>query len=156
MSEARSRNEFIMRLLVPTVIVGASLWYLSSVWNARMRDQNLVMIRPVVVTMIPFYFWIVVFEVRRHLGIGSAPAAAPAPANNDHLKLMAIAVLSVALFYLFGAIPATVIVLFASLLGLGVRKPVILAAVPVVTTLVLWLVFIETFGIRMPLFHVPW
>lgn len=121
-----------------------------------MREQNLILILPIVIAMLPFWLWIIVFELRRHAALGDAPPPEDAGGGNrDHLSFMAVAVVSVALFYLFGAIPATVVTLVASLLVLHIRSPRILIGMPCVVIVVLWLVFVEIFGIRIPLFLSP-
>jgi hypothetical protein len=152
------RNEFVVRLIVPTAMMAAALWYLGSLWDARMREQNLILIQPVVIAMIPFYVWVVVFELRRYRTVraGAGPACGQAPANSDHLRFMAICVVSFPLFYLFGAVPATLVALGASLFTLGMRRPIALIGTSVMVTAVLWLVFVELFGIRMPLVQSPW
>lgn len=158
MADRRARNEFVARLIVPTAVMAASLWYLGSLWDARMRAQNLILIQPVVVAMIPFYLWVIGFEIRRYRAVlrGEDVVQPAVPANRDHLKFMALAVATVVLFHFFGAVPATLVALVASLLILRINGPLILIGVPLVTTAVLWLVFIRVFGIRMPLFLAPW
>jgi hypothetical protein len=158
MTTSGNRTELVMRLAVPTAIMLASLWYLGSLWDARMRAQNLILVRPVVVAMIPFYLWIVVWEIRRHVALPAGQAAAP-PATasiRDQVAFMGASVVSVPLFYVFGAVPATAVLLVASLWILRFRKPLVLILVPVLTSLLLWLIFVQVFGIRIPLFLVPW
>lgn len=149
-------SQLAARLAMPTAIMGVCLWYLSSLWDARMRQQNLILILPVVIAMLPFYLWIIVFELRRHAALGDAPPSeAASGGNRDHLAFMAVSLGSVALFYLFGAIPATVVTLVVSLLVLHIRSPRILIAMPCVVIFVLWVVFVAIFGIRIPLFLSP-
>ncbi len=58
-------------------------------------------------------------------------------------------------FYLFGAVPATLLSVAGGMFLLRIRRPIQLITIPVVTTAALWLVFIELFGVRMPLFMWP-
>jgi hypothetical protein len=161
------RNDFIIRLAIATALMGAGLWYLGSLWDARMREQNLILIQPVVLIMIPFYLATIWFEYRRYRK--ELENAAPARlvgeranedanlqenANRNQIIFMVIAALSVAGFYILGAIPATILLIVAGLLVLGERRPLVITITAAVTTFVLWLVFVELFGIRMPLF--PW
>ncbi len=161
------RNEFIIRLIIATTLMAAGLWYLGSLWDARMREQNLILIEPVVIIMIPFYLATLWFEYgryRKELAKAAPVRRANETVRNDanlqknaernQILFMAVAALSVAGFYLLGAIPATILLIVAGLLVLGERRPLVIAATAAVTTFVLWLVFIELFGIRMPLF--PW
>jgi hypothetical protein len=161
------RNEFIIRLIIATTLMAAGLWYLGSLWDARMREQNLILIEPVVIIMIPFYLATLWFEYRRYrkeLAKAAPVRRANETVRNDanlqknaernQILFMAVAALSVAGFYLLGAIPATILLIVAGLLVLGERRLLVIAATAAVTTFVLWLVFIELFGIRMPLF--PW
>jgi hypothetical protein len=160
------RNEFIIRLIVPTVLMGVALWYWGSLWDARMREKNLILIQPVVLIMIPFYFATLWYEFRRYrkeLATAMSTRTVAAKADDANLQenagrnqflFMAVAALGVAGFYLLGGIPATILLIVAGLLVLGERRPSVIAVTALVTTFVLWLVFIELFGIRMPLF--PW
>jgi hypothetical protein len=121
-----------------------------------MREKNLILILPVVVAMVPFYFWVIYFEIQKFRSERSQPSPAPAAAvQHDHIVFMAVSVASVALFYLFGAVPATIISIFLGMFLLRIRRPLLLAAVPVLMTLVLWGIFVEGFGVRMPLFAFP-
>jgi hypothetical protein len=154
---ANPRLDLAIRLLIASTMMGLALWYLASLWDARMREQNLILIRPVVLAMIPFYLWVVGYEIgryRRIVRIGGRDQARHG--SNEHLAFMAVAVASVVGFYLFGAIPATIATLIAGLLVLGVRQAPILVLLPLAVTLALWLVFAQGFGIRIPLFTVPW
>lgn len=163
------RNDFIIRLLIPTALMAAGLWYLGSLWDARMREQNLILIEPVVILMIPFYLGALFYEYRRYVkevaaarlaAVASSPETRRneagdgeiANATRNQALFLVTAAVSVAGFYILGAIPATILLIVAGLLILGVRKPLPLIVTPLVTTLVLWAVFIEIFGIRMPLF----
>lgn len=168
MTAEQLRTDFIVRIIIATVLMGAALWYLDSLWDARMREQNLILIRPVVLVMIPFYFATIFFEVRRYRAELKkvVPAVTPAAgrqrdeastSGNQSLNqaiFMAVAAASVAGFYILGAIPATILLIVSGLLVLGERRPVVIAITASVTTFVLWFVFIQLFGIRMPLF--PW
>lgn len=158
MSTSANRTELVMRLAVPTAIMLASLWYLGSLWDVRMRAQNLILVRPVVVAMLPFYLWVIVWEIRRHSVLPAAQAAGiPAAVNaRDQVAFMSVSVISVPLFYLVGAVPATAALLVVSMWILRFRRPVVLFLVPVLTSVSLWLIFIQVFGIRMPLFLMPW
>lgn len=161
------RNEFIVRLIIATALMAAGLLYLGSLWDARMREQNLILIEPVVIIMIPFYLATLWFEYRRYRkGLEKAAPVRSARetvrndanlqqnAGRNQILFMAVAALSVAGFYLLGAIPATILLIAAGLLVLGERRPLVIVITAAVTTFVLWLVFVELFGIRMPLF--PW
>lgn len=167
MTADKIRNEFIIRLVIATALMGAALWYLASLWDARMREQNLIMIQPVVLIMIPFYLATIWFEYgryRKELEKAGAVRRADEPAKADanvqdnatrnQMIFMAVAALSVVGFYNLGAIPATMLLIIAGLLVLGERRPLVVAITATVTTFVLWLVFIQLFGIRMPMF--PW
>jgi len=163
------RNEFIIRLLIPTALMAAGLLYLGSLWDARMREQNLILIQPVVVLMIPFYLAAIFFEYRRYMremasartaAVDSTPERDPEEsavqqmprAVRNQAIFMGMAAVSVVGFYVLGAIPATLLMILAGLLILGVRRPIILVGAPLITTLVLWAIFVEMFGIRMLLF----
>lgn len=158
MTTSGNRTELVMRLAVPTAIMLASLWYLGSLWDVRMRAQNLILVRPVVVAMLPFYLWIIVWEIRRHSVLPAAQEVGiPAAVNaRDQVAFMSVSVVSVPLFYLFGAVPATAVLLVVSMWILRFRRPVVLIVAPVLTSLLLWLIFVQVFGIRMPLFLTPW
>lgn len=157
------RNEFFIRIFIATALMGASLWYLGSLWDARMREQNLILIEPVVLIMIPFYLATLWYEYRRYrkelVAAGAKVHVAVVKSENDaanpernQIIFMGVAAASVAGFYVLGAIPATIILIVAGLLVLGERRPKVIVITAAVTTFVLWLVFIELFGIRMPLF----
>lgn len=161
------RNEFIIRLIIPTVLMAVALWYLGSLWDARMREKNLILIQPVVLIMIPFYLATLWYEFRRYrkeLKTAKPPLTGARTeavdgniqenAGRNQLLFMAVAALSVVAFYLLGGIPATILLIVSGLLVLGERRPTVIAITALATTFVLWLVFIELFGIRMPLF--PW
>lgn len=164
MSTTAIRNDFIVRALIATVLMGAGAWYLGSLWNARMRDLNLILIEPVVYLMIPFYLGTLHFEYRRYrklLAAADGREVVPAVADEGELmpnatrnqvRFLAMAAVSVAAFYIFGALIATVFMIVGGMMILGVRRPVPLIVTPVVTTFFLWLVFIELFDIHMPLF----
>lgn len=167
MSADKIRNEFIIRLFIATALMAAGLCYLGSLWDARMREQNLILIEPVVIIMIPFYLATLWFEYRRYRKEMEALSSRTTPvgetggnanlqenAGRNQALFMGVAVLGVACFYILGAILATLIVITAGLLALGERRPMIIVITPLATTAVLWLVFIQIFGIRMPLF--PW
>lgn len=161
---AKIKNEFIIRIVIATALMAAGLWYLGSLWDARMREQNLILIEPVVLLMIPFYLATLWFEYRRYQKeLSEARLRAPVPAapksgnetanaERNQILFMVVAAAAVAGFYLLGAIPATILLIVAGLLVLGERRPMVIAITSLVTTFVLWLVFIELFGIRMPLF----
>lgn len=167
MPTAKIRNEFIIRVIIATALMAAGLWYLGSLWDARMREQNLILIQPVVLLMVPFYLATLWFEYRRYRKElentasqrGTSESAA-ADANlqenavRNQILFMAVAALSVAGFYILGGIPATILLIVTGLLVLGERRPLVIAITAAVTTFALWFVFIELFGIRMPLF--PW
>lgn len=167
MTAEQIRNEFVIRLVIATALMAAGLWYLGSLWDARMREQNLILIQPVVLIMIPFYLATLWFEYRRYRKEMAkavpaekatktvlADANLQANANRNQFLFMGVAALGVAGFYLLGAIPATLLLIVAGLLVLGERRPMVIAITAGVTTFVLWLVFVQLFGIRMPLF--PW
>jgi hypothetical protein len=167
MPAEKIRNEFVIRLVIATALMAASLWYLGSLWDARMREQNLILIEPVVLIMIPFYLATIWFEYRRYrkelenavpVSLTGERAKKDANrqdnANRNQIIFMVVAALSVPGFYILGAIPATILLILAGLLVLGERRPLVIAITTAVTTFVLWLVFVELFGIRMPLF--PW
>lgn len=163
MPTTKIRNEFIIRIFIATALMGAGLWYLGSLWDARMREQNLILIEPVVLIMIPFYLATLWFEYRRYrkeLEAAGARAHVIAVKNENEaanpernqIIFMLVAAASVAGFYVLGAIPATILLIVAGLLVLGERRPTVIAITALATTFVLWLAFIELFGIRMPLF----
>jgi len=156
--EGNARGDLVIRLLLASAMMAAALWYLSSLWNARMRDQNLILIYPVVIAMLPFYLSVVLYEVRRYRRItaGSDGLGTPRASSYEHIGFMVVAAAGVGAFYLFGGIPATVGILAGGLLVLGVRQPLPLILIPPGVTLALWLVFIKGFGIRMPLWLAPW
>ena len=150
--------DFVIRLLLASAIMAAAGWYLASLWDARMREQNLILILPVVVAMVPFYLWVLAFEIRRYRQALVDAGEAPAPAEQggyEHLYFMGVSIVSVAAFYLFGAVPATIAAMVGGLFLLGVRNPLLLLLLPVGTVLVLWFVFVMGFGIRIPLFLFP-
>jgi ABC-type Fe3+-siderophore transport system permease subunit len=164
MSTTTIRNDFIIRVLIATTLMGAGAWYLGSLWNARMRDLNLILIEPVVFLMIPFYLGALHFEYRRYRK-QLAAAQGPGPvqvvvdegemmpnATRNQVRFLAMAAISVAAFYIFGALIATVFMIVGGMMILGVRRPVPLIVTPIVTTFFLWLVFIELFDIHMPLY----
>ncbi len=77
--------------------------------------------------------------------------SAPKPRDTRHLRFIAVTAVSIVFYVFLGAIPATVILVFAGMLVLGVRKPLILTVVPTATTVVLWLIFSVGLGLRIPL-----
>lgn len=165
MSTTSIRNDFIVRVLIATVLMGAGAWYLASLWNARMRELNLILIEPVVFLMVPFYLGALHFEYRRYraaLAVAHDARRGPDPvaqdgdimpnASRNQARFLAMAAVSVVAFYVFGALLATVFMILGGMMILGVRRPVPLIVTPIVTTFVLWLVFIELFDIHMPLY----
>lgn len=164
MSTTSIRNEFIIRVLIATVLMGAGAWYLGSLWNARMRELNLILIEPVVFLMVPFYLGTVHFEYRRYRkelamahGTGLGPVVADdgdlmPNASRNQVRFLVLAAVSVAAFYIFGALLATVFMIVGGMMILGVRRPAPLIITPIVTTFLLWLVFIKLFDIHMPLY----
>lgn len=147
---------FLGRLLVPTLLLAAATWYWMSLWDARMRDQNLILIQPVVFVIFGCYVLVVIFELRRYRTMlrQGRPTEEIAPRSwyrNKRLHFMAVAGIGVALFPFAGAIPATLFSVLSGMLVLGVRNVLVLVAVPLCTTTLLWAVFVQGFGIRMPL-----
>lgn len=152
----RLRWEFLARLAVPTVlmIVGALYW--ASLLDARMREQNLILIQPVVVCMLAFYASIIVFEIRRYRRIlerKHSENSAHGVVEAKQLYFIALAIAGAGAFWAFGAFVASVLILSGGMLLLGVRRPMIIVVVPLLTILVLWFVFVQGFGVRMPLFR---
>ena len=148
------RWNFVGRLAVPTVLMAAAALYWASLLDARMREENLILIQPVVIFMLGCYVSVLVFEVRRYRKLtAEVGAAAPREGIARELQFIALAVVGAALFWAFGAIPATLAVLAAGMLVLRVRGPVTLIVTSAVTTLLLWAIFVQGFGIRMPLFR---
>jgi hypothetical protein len=163
MSANSIRNDFIIRLLIATVLMGSAAWYLGSLWNARMRDLNLILIEPVTFLMIPFYIGTIYFEYSRYrkqialargasgeqtTGTGDSTRSA----THDQVRFLAMAAVSVAAFHILGALLATLFMIVAGMFILGVRRPVPLIVTPIVTIFLLWVVFIQLFNIRMPLY----
>jgi hypothetical protein len=107
--------------------------------------------------MMPFYLWVVVYEIRRYRQISPRDGDSERKeGDTNDLAFMAVAIASVAAFSFFGAVPATIATLVAGLVVLGVRQASILVLLPPGVTIVLWLVFAQGFGIRVPLFLLPW
>ena len=162
MSTSNIRNDFIVRVVIATALMIAAAWYLASLWNARMRELNLILIEPVVILMVPFYLGTLNFEYRRYRKeLAAALASTRGPdsggqselenAGRNQVFFLALAAVSVAAFYTLGGLIATVFMIVGGMMILGVRKPMPLIITPVVTTFFLWLVFIKIFSIRMPL-----
>ena len=143
--------EFVGRLAVPTMMMAAATAYWASLLDARMREQNLILIQPVFFFVALCYVLIVIFEIRRFRSVPRAEDGKEF-AFARHLQFMAVAIGGAVLFPIFGAVPATVALLCGGMLVLGVRNPVTIGVTTVVTTAVLWLVFIQAFGMRMELF----
>lgn len=165
MSTTTIRNDFIIRVLIATILMGAAVWYLGSLWDARMRELNLILIEPVVFLMIPFYLGALHFEYRRYQkeialakSAGAMRVTVPDEgdvmpnASRNQVLFLALAAVSVAAFYIVGALLATVFMILGGMMILGVRRPAPLIITPILTTFILWLVFIKLFEIRMPLY----
>lgn len=149
--------DLLARLAIPTVLMAAAGLYWASLLDARMRDQNLILIQPVVIFLLGCYVLVIGWEIRRHLRLAKdlPPAGQGGGDIAKQIALIVIAIAGAALFRLLGAIPATLFVLVAGMLALGVRRPLVILLVSALTTSLLWLVFIKAFGMRMPLFIVP-
>lgn len=142
---------FAGRLAVPTLMMGVATAYWASLLDARMREQNLILIQPVFFFVALCYVLIVIFEIRRFRSLPRT-SGGDLSALATHLQFMAVAIIGAVLFPILGAIPATVAVLGGGMIVLGVRHPVTLCATTVLTIAVLWLVFVVGFGMRMTLF----
>ena len=151
--EDKARPALGADLIIPVLAAGFTIYFLVSTgrftWEAK---ANGVVIGVTLLALLAMQVVRIFASVRRGDGtLGLGDIAAPSTAQGQRIALIVILALFVGTISWLGTTLALFLAMTASMFVLGVRRPAELFGVPLVTSVVVYLVFVLLLPTRMPL-----